>query len=249
MGPVQLDKELAVPLYHQLKTVLLQKLRSGEWKPNQRLPTEDELGIQFGVSKATVRQSLRDLAQAGFVRREQGRGTFVADQRVQFGPRHLTSFTEEMRHVGLQTQSTVLAWDEIGASGAIADALQLKEGAPVYLLRRLRMAGGEPMGLQTVHLDASLAPGLLEFDFSSRSLYHTLEQQYHLVLDHARQRHFAVALTAEQAGLLQVPAGSPALAGERLTYLRGGRPLELTQSVMRGDRYHIQLKLVRMPER
>ena len=101
VNSVQLDKGLPVPLYHQLKTVLLENLRSGEWKPNQQLPTEDELGSRFGVSKATVRQALRDLAQAGLVRREQGRGTFVADQKVQFGPRHLTSFTEEMRDFGL----------------------------------------------------------------------------------------------------------------------------------------------------
>jgi len=245
----QLDKDLAVPLYHQLKTVLLEKLRRGEWKPNDRLPTEDELGVQFGVSKATVRQALRDLAQAGFVRREQGRGTFVTDQRVQFGPRHLTSFTEEMQQFGLLTGSIVLAWEMTSASGHVADALGVNEGAPLYLLRRLRLAGGEPMGLQTVYLDCALAPGLLAFNFAERSLYATLESHYRLSLDHARQRHFAVALTAAEAELLRVPAGSPALAGERLTFLRGGRPLELTQSLMRGDRYHIQLKLVRVPGR
>src|SRR5436309_3505643 len=108
MRRVTLDKDLPVPLYHQLKTVLLERLRSGHWQPNDQLPTEDELGTQFGVSKATVRQALRDLAQAGLVRREQGRGTFVADSRIRFGPRELTSFTEEMRDFGLPSTSRIL---------------------------------------------------------------------------------------------------------------------------------------------
>ena len=107
-GQKRLDKALPIPLYHQLKTVLLEKMRQGQWKPNDQLPTEDELGEQFGVSKATVRQALRDLAQSGHVRREQGRGTFVAEQKVQFGPRQLSSFTEEMRNVGIMSGSRVL---------------------------------------------------------------------------------------------------------------------------------------------
>jgi GntR family transcriptional regulator len=249
MEPVQLNKDLAVPLYHQLRIVLSERLRRGDWKPNERLPSEDELVEHFGVSKATVRQALRDLAQAGLVRREQGRGTFAADQRIQFGPRQLTSFTEEMTHLGLQTGSVVLAWEIRPAEELVACALQLQEGAPIYLLRRLRLAGGEPMGIQTAYLDSTLAPGLLAYDFAERSLYKTLEEQYGLHIDHARQKHFAVALNGAEAELLRAPEGSPALAGERLTFLRGGRPLELTHSMMRGDRYNIQLKLVRSPER
>jgi GntR family transcriptional regulator len=243
----QLDKGLPVPLYHQLKTALLDKLKQGEWKPNDRLPTEDELGVQFGVSKATVRQALRDLAEAGQVRREQGRGTFVAEQKIQFGPRHLTSFTEEMRDFGLQSGSTVLEQGIVPATADLADQLRVAPGADLFRLRRLRLAGGEPMGLQTVHIAADLVPGLLGEDFAKASLYETLERRYGLVLHHAAQKHFAVAVTAEEAVLLRVPEGAPALGGERLTFLHNGRPLELTCSVMRADRYQIRLKLVRGP--
>lgn len=247
--PVRLDKALPVPLYHQLKTVLLEKMLQGDWKTNDRLPTEDELGAQFGVSKATVRQALRDLAHSGHVRREQGRGTFVAEQRVQFGPRQLSSFTEEMRTVGLHSESRVLERAVVPAEAEVANKLQIAEDAEVFRLRRLRLAGGEPMGLQTVYIPSAAAPRLMDVDFESASLYETLEHRYGLVLDHAAQTHFAMAVSQPDAVLLGVPAGSPALGGERVTFLRGGRPLEVTQSVMRGDRYQIQLKLVRSPAR
>jgi len=246
---VHLDKDLPVPLYHQLKTVLLEQLRQGRWKPGDKLPTEDELGAQFRVSKATVRQSLRDLAQAGLVHRQQGRGTFVADTKIQFGPRLLNSFTQEMRDLGRQAGSRVLEQKVVPAGEDIARKLQVPPEAPIFLLRRLRLAEGEPMGLQTVHIPIHFAPGIADLSFDSASLYETLEKRFGLLPDHASQEHFAIALDGSEADLLNVPAGSPALGGERLSFLRGGEPLELTYSIMRGDRYQIQLKLVRAPER
>jgi len=241
----QLDKGSPVPLYFQLRNALADRISRGDWKPHEQLPTEDELAESYRVSKATVRQGLRDLVQAGLVRREQGRGTFVADAKVQFGPRHLTSFTEEMRDVGLPSASKVLEQCVAPADGNLAAKLKVAEGSDVYRLERLRLAGGEPMGLQTVHIPCSLAPGLFETNFSEASLYETLEARFGRTPDHAQQTHFAVAVDARQARLLEVDEGSPALGGERLTFLRGGQPLELTRSVMRGDRYQIQLKLVR----
>jgi GntR family transcriptional regulator len=244
MNP-QLDKNSPVPLYYQLRTALLDRIKRGDWKPHQQLPTEDELAEAHHVSKATVRQALRDLAEAGLVRREQGRGTFVADTKVQFGPRHLTSFTEEMRDFGLRSASKVLDQRIVPAEPSLAARLHVDEGSDLFRLERLRVAGEEPMGLQTVHLPAYLAPGLFDTDFGAASLYETLERRYGLVPDHASQTHFALALDRRQAELLRVAEGAPALGGERLTFLHGGRPLELTHSVMRGDRYQIQLKLVR----
>ena len=240
-----LDKNSPVPLYYQLRTELEQRIKRGDWKPHQQLPTEDELGEVYAVSKATVRQALRELAQEGLVRREQGRGTFVAETKIQFGPRRLASFTEEMRDFGMPSSSKVLDQGIVKADGALAAKLNLAEGSDVYRIERLRVAGDEPMGLQTVHVPAHLAPGLLETDFAVSSLYETLEKRYGLVPDHAAQTHFALALDVRQAELLQVPNGSPALGGERLTFLAGGKPLELTLSLMRGDRYQIQLKLER----
>jgi GntR family transcriptional regulator len=240
-----LDKNSPVPLYYQLRSALHDQIKRGDWKPHQQLPTEDELALGHGVSKATVRQALRDLAQAGLVRREQGRGTFVADAKVQFGPSHLTSFTEEMRDFGMRSSSKVLDRRIVPADSILASRLQVAEGADLYRLERLRLAGEETMGLQTVHLAAAIAPGLIDIDFETQSLYETLATRYGLLPDHASQSHFAIALDARQAAQLRVAPGAPALGGERLTFLHDGRPLEVTHSVMRGDRYQIQLNLVR----
>ena len=238
-----LDKQLPVPLYHQLKLVLLESIENGTWKPDDRLPTETELASTYAVSKITVRQALRELSDAGRVRREQGRGTFVARPRLELGPRELTSFTGEMRRHGWSAGSHVLTAETIEASGVAADELEVPVGSPVFLLKRLRLAGREPMGIQTAYIPLRLTPGITNLPLEGVSLYDTLQRHYGLYAVRARETHSAVLLDAEDADLLETAAGSPALAAERTSFLEDGRPLEYTTSIMRGDRYRIVLDL------
>src|SRR6266545_560700 len=129
-----LRRDLPVPLYHQLTSVILREIRAGRWAPGDRLPTEDELMARFRVSKITVRQALRELATLGYVRREQGRGTFVQRPPLEEGPRELTSFTDEMHHHGLAASSQVLEQGLIAAPDDIADKLAIPAAAPVFRL-------------------------------------------------------------------------------------------------------------------
>jgi GntR family transcriptional regulator len=243
---ITLSKDLPIPLYHQLKTLLLERIRTGEMKPNDRLPAEDELAATHGVSKATVRQALNELAVAGVLRREQGRGTFVAEpNKLAQGPREMTSFTDEMRSRGLHPTSKVLNQDVIEAEGDIAEKLRVVAGAPVMRLKRLRLADDEPMGIQTAYLSLALAPRLVEEEFTNASLYEALERKYAIWPARAQETYVAVLLDRADAKLLKVAAASPALSAERVSYLSSGQPLEVTYSIMRSDRYQIVLDLTR----
>ena len=244
-APKALDRELPVPLYHQLKSLLLRRIEVGELKPNARLETEDQLAASYRVSKATVRQALGELAQAGYLRREQGRGTFVAEPRVEQGPRELTSFSVDMQRRGLAAHSLVLGRAVIAADAATAAKLRIASGARVFRLERLRRAGGDTLALQTAHVPLELAPGLAGEEFESGSLYQILERKYGLTPFSAHERHWAALIERAQARLLKVAAGSAGLCAERVAFLRDGRPLEYTCSVMRADRYQITLELVK----
>ena len=234
-----------MPLYHQLKASLLKDIDAGRWRPGEQLPTEDALMERFQVSKITVRQALRDLQQLGYIRREQGRGTFVQGPPLEEGPRDLKSFTAEMQGHGLRATSRVLEQGLIESPGDIAACLGISEGDPVFRLQRLRFADGEPMGLQTAYVPAQLAPGIERLSFADASLYEILAARFSLYPASARETHKAIAVAEDAARLLRVPAGSPALAAERLTSLSDGRPLECVHSIMRGDRYKVVLDLSR----
>jgi GntR family transcriptional regulator len=214
-------------------------------KPNDRLPAEDELAATHGVSKATVRQALNDLAVAGVLRREQGRGTFVAEPKLAQGPREMTSFTDEMQSCGLHPTSKVLNQDVIEADADLTEKLRVPQGAPVMRLKRLRLADNEPMGIQTAYISLALAPRLVEEEFTNASLYDALERKYGLWPARAQETYVAVLLDRADAKLLKVAAASPALSAERVSYLSSGQPLEVTYSIMRGDRYQIVLDLTR----
>ena len=241
-----LDKQLPVPLYHQLKTILLDGIQAGQWKPDDQLPTESDLAQTYEVSKITVRQALRELADSGYVRREQGRGTFVARTRLEQGPRELTSFTEEMRRHGLRAASRVLESGVVAAEGWLAEKLAIRSGSEVFVLKRLRLADSEPMGIQTAYVPLELAPDLPHDPMEGASLYGLLRSKYGQEPVYARETHSAVLVEGDDAELLGVPAGGPALAAERVTFLQNGRPMELVNSIMRGDRYRIILDMVKL---
>lgn len=247
--PASLNRTLYVPLYHQLKEILLGQIQSGKLKLDDRLPSEDQVAAAYGVSIITVRRTLTDLATAGYIRRERGRGTFVSRTTVEQGPRELTSFAHEMSKRGLRPSSRVLEQKVISCAAKIARHLQIEEGEEVFVLRRLRLADDEPMGIQTAHIPLKLAPALIDEDFSSASLYQTLERSFHIFPSHAREVHSAISIADDDARILGLPQGSLGLAAERLTCLAGGQPLEFVVSVMRGDRYQIVLDLARPQSR
>jgi GntR family transcriptional regulator, N-acetylglucosamine utilization regulator len=246
---LMLSREGPLPLYYQLKTVILREIEAGHWQPDVQLPTENELARRFSVSKITVRQALRELAGEGFIRREQGRGTFVERRRLQQGPRELTSFTDEMRRHGLVPTSRVLKQEMVPAPPAVASALRIAPEVPVFRLRRLRLANREPLGVQTAYIPLDLAPGIAEISFADASLYDVLQSRYSLHPATARETYCVTLLKREVAALMRVPARSPAMTAERVTFLANGRPLEYVQSVMRGDRYKIAIDLTRYPTR
>jgi GntR family transcriptional regulator len=244
---VMLSRDLPVPLYHQVKTSILRQIEAGQWRPDDRLPSEDDLAATFRVSKITVRQALRELAQLGYIRREQGRGTFVQRPPLVEGPRQLTSFSEEMRRQGVQASSQVLEHGTVPASADVASILGMAEEEPVFRLRRLRLADGDPMGVQTTYLPSYVVPGIEQRDFSTASLYDVLREDYGLVPATAHETHFAYGVGCEDAGLLRVDVGAPVMGAELVARLADGRALEYVRSVMRADRYKIVLDLVRQP--
>jgi GntR family transcriptional regulator len=147
-----------------------------------------------------------------------------------------------MAERGLSVGSRILELSEIPADYAIASALEIRKGAAVVKLRRLRFGGGQPIGVQTAYLPAKRAPGLAVAGEPLVSLYATLRDRFGLVPESALEVYRVGVLSGEDAELLEVAAGSPAFIVQRTTSDARG-PYEFTVSTMRGDRYEIRSKL------
>jgi GntR family transcriptional regulator len=235
---------MAEPLYHQTAGVLRARIADGVWKQGDRLPPEWQLCEEFGVSTITMRRAVAILVAEGLVARLQGKGTFVtSDHAIVQGPPQLTSFTEDLRQRGWEPSARVLSIETVRAEPWVSGKLGLPANAPVTVLRRLRMADGLPVALQRAHLPALQFPGLERFDFSHESLYEVLARHYGVKAGNATDIYRAGTAVGEEADLLQVPNDSAAFRVERLTTDSTGKRIELVESVIRGDRWTLVLKL------
>jgi GntR family transcriptional regulator len=235
---------MAEPLYHQTACVLRTRIAEGVWKQGDRLPAEWQLCEEFGVSTITMRRAVAILVAEGLVARLQGKGTFVtSDHAIVQGPPQLTSFTEDLRQRGWEPSARVVSIQTVRAEACVSGRLGLPANAPVTVLRRLRMADGLPVALQTAHLSALQFPGLERFDFSHESLYEVLARQYGVKPGNATDTYRAGKVGEEEAPLLQVETDSAAFRVERLTTDSTGRRIELVESIIRGDRWTLVLKL------
>jgi GntR family transcriptional regulator len=236
------DRRRPEPLWHQAEMALRGLIDRGEWGAGSQIPNEDRLCEMLGISRITVRHALRNLEEAGLLRREHGRGTFVRSATVVAGVRGLTSFTDEMRTLALSAGTRLLEAKQLAADEQVADALEISIGDPVVSLKRLRLGNGNPIGIQTSHLPEARVPGLFADAQNVQSLYNWLKSHGGIVPVKAKEVYRVGRVDAADAADLQLPAGTPAFEVERIAFDSRG-PFEFTLSTMRADRYEIRSTL------
>lgn len=226
----RLSAEDSAPLYLQLQRVLRQAIESQILAADEALPAERDLAEAFEVSRVTVRKALDGLVDAGLLTRRHGAGTFVAT-RVEKNFATITSFTEDMQARGRHPHSEWLARSEGLVTPEEAMALGLSPGTRVFRFTRIRYADEQSMALEYSTIPASF---LGQLDAVDESLYAALGNARPM---RVLQRLRAVLFSAEQAELLGIDAGAPALEVERRGYAQDGRTVEFTRSLYRGDSY------------
>jgi GntR family transcriptional regulator len=236
-----------IPLHHQVYVDLKSALDASEWSPGDRLPTERDLAKRYGCSLITIRRALGELVREARLERTRGRGTFVLAPRFDVDFAGTLSFTEEMQTRGLDPATRVVAARPEAAGETVAAALELELGSPTLYLERLRLADGEPLLLEQVHLPAERFPGLLASDLEHGSLYDLLTERYGVRVAKAREALEPVLLRAREARLLDRKPGTPALLIEGIASTTDGRPVEFGRTYVRGDRtrYYVERVVVR----
>ncbi len=225
-----------VPLHYQVYLDLRAALDAGEWRPGDRLPPEREFTARYGCSLITIRRALTDLAREHRLERTRGRGTFVTRPPIELDFQGTLSFTEEMHALGLDPETRLVTARRQPAEPNVAEALHLAPDGPTLFLERLRMADGEPLLFEQVHLSEERFPGLLAADLEHGSLYDLLMTRYGTRIVRARESLEPVALPAREARLLDQEPHRPALVIEGTAYDENGAPVEYARSFVRGDR-------------
>lgn len=229
-----LDGESETPLYQQLEQRLLGLIASGALDAETPLPTEMELCDAFGLSRATVRRCFADLVEEGRVVRRRGQGTFVARP----GTRHagpFFNFTQRMERVGLRPSSRLVELRTEGASRGVAERLRVAVGTPVHKIRRLRLADGRPMTMDTAYVPVELCPTLSPEELEG-SLYALLATRAGILPARAEERFDAVNLTEAEADAFGVESGTAGFLITRTAFDEHDRPFETSVTIAPGDR-------------
>jgi len=239
-----IDKSSPLPIYYQIEEQLKKQIENGELKPNDSLPSEREFAERFEISRMTVRQAINNLVNDGYLYRQKGRGTFVSEKKLEQQLVGLTSFTEDMKARGMVPSSKLLSFEIIAASEKIAVQLHISLHAPVYEIKRIRLADDVPMALESVYVSANLVKGLTE-SIVNDSLYRYIEEELGLKIGEANQTLESILASETEVKHLGISSYSPVLLIQRNTYLQDGTPLEVVKSSYRADRYKFTINMTR----
>ncbi len=220
------SRQDGVTLWRQIANRLQHDIGTGIYPPGGRLPTEAELSQHFRVNRHTVRRALEELSRGGLVRVEQGRGSFVAEDVLEYAVEARTRFSEWIRRHNKEPSGRVLQLKETAADQHVAAALGIRAGSKVVLLERLGFADDRPVSLAQHYFPVVRLRGLLDALRGSPSITEALKAVG--VTDYLRQltRVTARLPNPEEAELLRMPRNRPLLVTENINVDRAGAVVE-----------------------
>jgi GntR family histidine utilization transcriptional repressor len=232
------DHELSatVPLYLGVKQMILGRISSGYWPPGQRVPSENELVADLGLSRMTINRALRELANDGVLTRVQGLGTFVAEGKGHSSVFEVRNIAEEIAERGHTHAARVLVLDRGNATPELSDALGLPLGAPVFHSLIVHSENDIPVQLEDRYVNPEAAPDYLSRNFNTE----TPNRYLSTIIPWTDAEHEieAVLPAAWEAKLLAISRADPCLAIRRKT-IAAGRVVSSVRLVMPGGRYRV----------
>lgn len=213
------------PLYAQVEEIIRQRLIDNYWHPGDALPSEIQLAAELGVSQGTVRKALNDMVAENLLVRRQGRGTFVSEHTER---RALFLFFNLVGEDGSRTMpvSRIISCDHRKATPEERERLELKTGAEIITVLRLRSLHDKPTIVDRVTVSRALFPDLGGDIKLPENLYRFYQGEYGITITKAQERVRAVSATPDEAELLGLEAGAPLLEIDRISLSLDARPVE-----------------------
>jgi len=236
-----IDRDSPIPLYYQLKQLLLAQLNKGDLKPGDYLPTEQQIQEMHQVSRTTVRQALSELEEAGRITRQRGRGTMVTKPKLVHSPEAYPNLSDNMRQQGAVPGWKLLRAEWIMPEAVISSRLHIADDDKVFFLERLRLENDVPIGYHRAYVPSEFIQYIDGTAYTDGGSLRYLSKYDELATCVADRVIEAVSATEPIAAILNVDVGTALLRVKRIVFADNERPLEYFVGIYRGDRfeYHI----------
>ena len=243
-----LNKDLGVPLYHQIQHLIRHRIHSGLYRPGTQSPSEHELCQELAVSRVTLREALRELVRERLLVKVQGKGTFVSSNPpTRLAPVRYAGFLEELQERVRKLRVIDVDVAQVPATADVRTALQLNAAtSEVTLVRRLRHIDDEPFSYTLNYLPSEIGARIRAKDLYTHPLLKILQEDLNIPILRARETIEAAPADPETARRLKIPVLYPVMHMTRLMYTTGDRPFELVDIYYRADKYHYSVNLVRV---
>ena len=237
-----------VPLYQQIKELIRSSIMSGELKPGEKISSELELIDKYGVSRVTIRNSISELVNEGYLIKKQGKGTFVSRPKIQRKIEHLSSFSSACEANGLKASGKVIRREIIEPSAEDKESLKLEEGDKLIYIQRLRYAGTEPLMIENNYFSYKMFSFLISENLEG-SLYEVLKNKYNIIPsddasdfnDTPKTSIEIVRATADQSKLLELSLGAPLFFVNTIIYDEKLCPIHIGKQYIKGERYKFMI--------
>ncbi|MDP2156760.1 MAG: GntR family transcriptional regulator [Nitrospirota bacterium] len=239
-----INRDDPTKLYMQLYEIMKQRIESGEWAVDSQIPIEQDLCTIYDLSKATVRQAVAELARQGYLKRLQGKGTFVCKRIIPEGLSMVTSFRELMLDAGIKVTTKVLALTIMMPSEDLDIKLDIQDDRHIIYLKRLRLVDNEPVLLQETFIPHHICPSLLDDDLENNSLHELLEKKYGLRFTKVQDYISLSCPPPNDCKALALKEDCSVLLLEQLVF-SGDTQLKYTRSYKRPDRFKFFIELER----
>ncbi|MDW8445277.1 MAG: phosphonate metabolism transcriptional regulator PhnF [Acetobacteraceae bacterium] len=237
------ERRAGVTLWRQIEAVLARELADGTFKAGQRLPTEQQLSARFRVNRHTVRRAMEELERRGLVRIEQGRGTFAAEDVIDYALSPRTRFSEIIARQNREPSGLILRVAEVVADEAAARALGVRRGRLLWRVERVGSADGRPVSFARHHFPQNRFPDLKEALVGSGG---SITRALALcgVANYARRstRISARLPSPDEAAVLEHPRNRPVLVTEAVNVDSLGTPIEYGVAVYPAGRVHLSVE-------
>jgi len=232
-----IKRDVPIPLYYQLKEIIVNELISGVLVPGDYLPTENEFMESYHISRATVRQAMGELVNEDYLSRQKGKGTFVSKPKItQKYINRVETYKEQMKKIGVNPTTEVVSCQKINPSSVICKALNISENTEVIQLVRIRSIDGEPIVVAETYMPYSICKFVLEHNMVSESLYQILSENNQTKIVKAIRTIEAVLADKSLAGMLNIQKGDALQMIKTTASNKEDSVIEYTVAKYRGDR-------------
>lgn len=224
------------PLYRQVEADIKSKIVSKVYVAGEKMPTENELSEQYNVSKITIRKAIQNLSDEGYVKKVQGKGTFITYKKEKVYLNKPRGFKETLSSKGHSSKNDIIQASFLNADGDISEKLSIPLNTKVVYLERLVWEDNEPMAIDKIYIEDEKFPGFITKLSKDLSFYTILEKDYNIQPKRAVLEIDGIIAQNQHADLLKCNIGDPLFSINKISYDFEDKPIHYSSTIVRCDR-------------